>query len=78
MSDVAIRLAVEALPVHTIGGYEWECYECHYHFANHPCHIAEHGTPAHDQEVSSDGQPSQHDRLVDLDQVLAIVQASHE
>jgi hypothetical protein len=30
---IASRLieAVKNLPTHSIGGYEWECEECHYH-----------------------------------------------
>ena len=61
---------IKALPVHRISGYEWECYECHYHFVGRACSIT--GEVAtEDGEVDSGCQPSRHSELVERDDVLA-------
>ncbi len=68
-----LRVAVEGLRLHPIGGYEWECDECHSHFVNRPCHIT--GIVARrDAEVDSTEAPSDHDSLLDRAAVLALLE----
>ena len=73
-----LRLAVEALPVHLIGGDEWECRTCHWHMqwpddpTPLPC-----GHPyvndGMGDEYDADGVMCDHGNLLDRDRVLAIL-----
>lgn len=75
-----LRSAIEALPVHEIEGYEWECYTCHFHShwlgddgplpCGHPLAArADHGT----DEYDADGVMCDHRSLLDRDRVLAVL-----
>lgn len=71
----AARAAVEGLPVHVIGGYEWDCDNCHYHFTGHPCHIT--GVVADkDGEVDATEQPTSHRDLVNRDNLRAALDST--
>lgn len=59
-----IRAAVDALPVHSISGYEWDCANCEYDDAN--------------QEHDSLGNPCDHMTLVDRELVLGLLDARIE
>jgi hypothetical protein len=56
-----IRAAIDALPVHSIGGYEWECANCHYDDLN--------------QEVDALGNVCDHETLIDRELVLRLLDA---
>jgi hypothetical protein len=68
----AARAAIEALRVHDIGGHDWECYECHYHFINSPCHLTGKVADA-DGEFDSTETPCDHGALLDRGAVLAVL-----
>jgi hypothetical protein len=55
--------AIEALPVHEISGYEWECDECHWDFKR----------ADGETNVDSQGNPCDHRDLLDRKLVLAIL-----
>jgi hypothetical protein len=66
------RRSLASWRVHSISGYEWECDECHWHFQGRECWRT--GVVAdRDGEVDGAERPVDHDRLVSLDQVLALL-----
>ena len=71
-----VRLAIEALPAHSISGYEWECHTCHYHDVwpgnNTPLPCGHPRTSGSD-EYDPDGIACDHGNLLDRDRVLAIL-----
>ena len=67
-----ILTEIEALPVHSISGYEWECGVCHFHFAHRECWSS--GVKADiDGEVDPDERPVDHGELLSRAQVLMII-----
>jgi hypothetical protein len=67
-----LRAAIEALRVHGIAGYEWECSECHYHFVNQPCLVTGKLADA-DGEFDSAEAPCDHGALLDRGAVLRVI-----
>lgn len=62
-----LRAKVEALPVHSISGYEWECDNCQYrYFDSDPPPIK-----GYEGTYDSAGNPCDHGSLLDRDLVLA-------
>jgi hypothetical protein len=59
-----ITAAIEALPVHSISGYEWECANCEYDW--------DRGT-----DVDSLGNPCDHMTLIDRDAVIRLLTARY-
>lgn len=57
-----IRAAIEALPVHSISGHDWDCAECEYDFAR--------GFP-----VDTLGNVCDHEALIDRNAVTALLSA---
>ena len=75
-----IREQIEALPVHSIHGYEWDCAACHYHymFGNDPSgKCGSCGRVVDDPNVQdmcdNNGRPCTHDALLDRDQVIEVL-----
>lgn len=80
------RQKIESLRVHPISGYEWECDECHYHWAEREvitpfvesrvvpreCDTC-HTIITEDGNVDSLGRPSDHEDLVSRADVLAVL-----
>lgn len=80
---------IEALPVHSISGYEWECDGCHYHWAKRevivpfqesrviPYDCDTCGVAVtQDENVDRDGVPCDHDELLLRSQVLEAIAAA--
>jgi hypothetical protein len=69
-----LRKRLGQLRPHPIGGYEWECSECHYHFSGHLCHAT--GIIAtKDEYVDSGEHPVDHGLLLAEGDVFAAVGA---
>ncbi len=73
MSLPELRKAIEQLTGHDIGGYEWECYSCHYHFSGHACDVCHIDPVKGDGEFDARGRPSGHDDLVERRVLLELL-----
>ena len=62
---VFIRAAIEALPIHSIGGYEWECANCEYDWQS-------------GMERDALGNVCDHETLIDRELVLRLLNARLE